>query len=408
MVFLRKAVRVRHGVLTLGLGLLVGAGLLGACSSTDKPRVAGTAGSTGTAGGGSGAAGSTPGTAGSTPGTAGSTPGTAGSTPGTAGSTPGTAGSTPGTAGGGAAGATGGAGSGTAGTTDAGTITDGNAGDFPKGTCAPGAIFCDDFENYDDTKPFNCPAPNGLCDFTPTGSTMPTWLGYHFHGPPYTVTAMVFGGKQVYQLDTEGGHPVAADIIKESPDGVDLWPAAHYGRVMVNLKGLPVAGSVGIMTESGLLAGSTTNTAQYTLGATDGKLSFSYAQRTRPFKNDVSTPTKRIGGNWENATQKPTTLCTVSATTATIAPNKWVCVEWMIDSTKAELHVWLDGAAQAALDVSGGGGTCSAGTAPTWTGPAHFTELDLGWEINGSDAGGRGAQFDMFAIGTQKLGCPTP
>ena len=80
----------------------------------------------------------------------------------------------------------------------------------------------------------------------------------------------------------------------------------------------------------------------------------------------------------------------------------------MVDRTKPELHVWLDGAAQADLDLSGGGGTCSAGTAPTWTGPAHFTELDLGWEINGNDTGGTPVQFDMFAIGTQKLGCPTP
>ena len=46
--------------------------------------------------------------------------------------------------------------------------------------------------------------------------------------------------------------------------------------------------------------------------------------------------------------------------------------------------------------------------AATWTGPAHFTELDLGWEINGNDAGGLPVQFDMFAVGTQKLGCPTP
>jgi hypothetical protein len=404
MRFENRTGAVRQLVVAAGIALLAAAGL-GACSPSDgKKPVTGSAGTTGTAGGGSGTAGSgasgTTGTSGGS-GTAGATgiAGAAGS------STPGTAGASGATgAAGAAAGATGAAGSQS--NQDAGPIIDGNAGDFPKGACAPGAIFCDDFEDYNDPKPFNCPAPNGLCDFIPTGSTTPTWLGYHFHGPPYTVAANVFGGKQVYQLDTEGGHPVAADIIKESADGVDLWPAAHYGRFMVNLKGLPVAGSVGIMTESGLLPGSMTNTAQYTLGATDGKLSFSYAQRTRPFKNDVATPLKRIGGNWENATQKPTTLCTVAATTETIPTGKWACVEWMIDRTKPELHVWIDGVAQTQVDVSGGGGTCSAGTAPTWTGPAHFTELDLGWEINGNDAGGRGAQFDMFAIGTQKLGCP--
>ncbi len=361
------------------------------------------------------------------------TPGTAGSSTGSAGSggagASGSAGVT-GTAGvSGSAGVTGSAGasssagaSGTAGTTsgsagaggaqsnpDGGTAPDGNAGDFPTGTCGAGSIFCDDFEEY------NLPGAkvdptgfvgNNLQDFIAVGSTAPTWLGYHFHGPPYIADANVFGGKQVYQLDHETGHAEATDIIKEAPDGVDLWPAAHYGRVMINLKSLPVTGSVGIMTESGLLPGSTTNTAQYTLGATDGKLSFSYMQRKRPFKNDVSTPLMRIGGNWENAAEAPTTYCTFTATTATIAANKWVCVEWMVDRTNPELHVWLDGAAQADLDVSGGGGTCSAGTAPTWTGPAHFTELDLGWEINGNDTGGTPVQFDMFAIGTQKLGCP--
>jgi hypothetical protein len=303
----------------------------------------------------------------------------------------------------GTAGTTGAAGTtGTAGTMGAAGTGGGN---FPTDTCAPGAIFCDDFEKYLVQPAFN---GNVLRDFIRMGETAPTWLGYHFHGPPYVVKAAVFGGQQVYQFDTEGGHPVAVDIIKEAPDGADLWPAKHYGRFVANLKGLPTVGSVGILTEGGLLPGSTTNTAQFTIGATDGKLSIMYAQRVRPFKNDVSTPLKRLGSNWENATQKPTTICTVTATTETIAANKWVCVEWMIDRTKPELHVWLDGVAQTQVDVSGAAGTCSAGTAATWTGPEHFTELTLGWEINGNDAGGRGGQFDMFAIGTQKLGCPMP
>jgi hypothetical protein len=382
-----------------------------ACSSGGKPGTSSNAGSGGNA---TGTGGTTNPPAGGSTGTGGTTlsggTGSGGAT--STGGTPATGGTggTPATGGTPGGGTTGGAGTpGTAGSTsnpDASMLPDGNAGDFPKAACATGAIFCDDFEQYLVQAAFN---GNVLRDFIKMGETTPTWLGYHFHGPPYVVVvANVFGGKQVYQLDTEGGHPVAADIIKESPDGVDLWPAAHYGRFMVNLKGLPLAGTFGIMTESGLLPGSTTNTAQYTLGGVDGKLSFSYAQRVRPFKNDVSTPLMRIGGNWEKASQAPTTLCTVAATTETIPAGKWVCVEWMIDRTKPELHLWLDGVPQTQLDVSGGGGTCSAGTAPTWTGPAHFTELDLGWEINGGDAGGRGAQFDMFAIGTQKLGCPTP
>jgi len=359
--------------------VLLATGCGDGASSGTSPSVAGMSGASGSAGasgagGGASAAGGSGGSAAATAGAAGTAAlGGAAGTTGTAG-------------GGGAAGASGGDG-------------------FPKADCAPGAIFCDDFEQYLVQSAFD---GNVLRDFIKIGETTPTWLGYHDHGPPYVVAANVFGGKQVYQLDTETGHQVAADIIKESPDGVDLWPAAHYGRFMVSLKGLPATGTFGIMTESGLLPGSTTDTAQYTLGGVDGKLSFMYAERVRPFKNDVSTPLKRLGGNWESAAQAPTTLCSVAATTQTIPIGKWVCVEWMIDRTKPELHLWLDGVAQTEVDVSGGGGTCSAGTAPSWTGPAHFTELDLGWEINGSDAGGRGAQFDMFAIGTQRLGCPMP
>ncbi|HEX4405593.1 MAG TPA: hypothetical protein VH560_12230 [Polyangia bacterium] len=373
---------------------LLGSALV-ACGSNGPTGTPGTAGASGSAGVGNGSAGASA--------SAGAT-GSAGAN-GSAGAT-GSAGASASAGANGSAGSASAGAGGAQGNPDSGTALDGNAGDFPSGTCGAGSIFCDDFESYKIQGAFNCPAPNGLCDFIPTGSTMETWLGYHFHGPPYLVAGNVFGGKQVYQLDHEVGHAEATDIIKESPDGVDLWPAAHYGRVMVYLKSLPVTGSVGLMTESGLLAGSTTNTAQYTLGATNGKLSFSYMQRKRPFKNDVSKPLMRIGGNWENATEAPTTYCTVSATTATIAAGKWVCVEWMVDRTKPELHVWLDGAATADLDVSGGGGTCSVGTAATWTGPEHFTELDLGWEINGNDAGGSPVQYDMFAIGTQKLGCP--
>ena len=403
MRFEKSAGAVRQCVVAASFVLL--AASMGACGGNDKKTASGTAGSTGTAGAGSGAAGQ--GASGAT-GAAGENSGAAGqNTTGAAGATGGSTGQ---------AGAGNGGSTGTGGSTGVAGSTGGSTG--AAGSTGAGGgmtMFSDDFESYKIQSAFNCPAtPATLCDFIPMGSTMPTWLSYHFHGPPYVVAANVFGGKQVYQLDHETGHPIAADIIKEAPDGTDLWPAAHYGRFMINVKmpGAPTNGFVGIMTESGLLPGSTTNTAQYTLGAMNGKLAFAYMQRTRPFKNDVATPTKRIGGNWENASQAPTTFCSVSAATATITPNKWVCVEWMIDASKPQLHVWLDGSTQPDLDVSGGGGTCTAGTAATWTAPAHFTELDLGWEISGApsgpgtDVGGQTAQYDMFAIGTARLGCP--
>jgi hypothetical protein len=297
-----------------------------------------------------------------------------------------------------------------AGSPDATPNVDGAASDSSVAGCAPGAIFCDGFEEYPPLPPFD--ALGNLRDFVPIGSppSMPTWLAYHFHGPPYVDTSKPFKGKQEYHLNTETGHPAAADIIKESPDGVDLWPAAHFGRVMLFMKAVPPKGPFALMTESGLLSGGTMNESQYTLGSVNGKLAWIYTQRVRPFKNSVTTPTMRLGANWQTTAEMPTTLCTVGATTETITAGAWVCVEWMIDRTKPELHMWIDGVAQNEVDVIGSGGTCSVGTAATWTGPEHFTDLDLGFEMWGSDAGPAAweAWYDEFAIGTQRLGCPAP
>lgn len=325
--------------------------------------------------------------------------------------------SSAGAANGGSAGATGGAAPGGAGVGGSagsnGQVAGGGAGGgadtFPTADCAPGAIFCDDFEDYPVAPAFD--DMGNLRDFIKTGDTMPTWLAYHFHGPPYVVTANPFKGAQAYHLDTETGHIAAADIIKESPDGADLLPAAHYGRVMLNFKNVPPMAPFGLLSENGLLPGSTTETAQFTLGGVNGKLAFMYTQRTRIYKNDVSMPEMRRGGNDEMGDPGPNVQCTVAATTETITPGTWVCVEWMMDRETSEMHLWLDGVAQTEVDVAGGAGaTCGIGTAATWQGPEHFTELVLGFEMYGNDsnAGAWEASYDEFAVGRERLGCPTP
>ena len=308
---------------------------------------------------------------------------------------------------GGGAGPSGGSGGSAAVSDAAGSAGDSaDAGQFPQASCAPGAIVCDGFEDYPIMpKPFD--AMNNLYDLIKTGDTLPTWLSYHFHGPPRVDASKPFSGKQNYHVNTESGHGAAADIIKESPDGVDLWPAAHYGRVMVWLAAIPPKSAWGIMSESGLLPGSTTVTAEYTLGGVNGKLSFTYSQRKRIVKNDVSSPKLRRGGNAEFNDPAPQVQCTVAATAQAIKAGQWSCVEWMIDRSKSELHLWIDGTAQTEVDVSGGAGsTCALGTAATWQGPEHFTELDLGWEVYGNDNGNWEGWFDEFAVGTQRLNCP--
>jgi hypothetical protein len=371
------------------LGALALGAFLVACGSGSTPN-AGTAGH-----GGSGAGGSTQ--------SAGNGGGAGiGATAGGAGGSTQTAGSGGG-AGAGAAGATPDAG-GAAGATDGASADTGN---FPSGDCAPGAVFCDGFESYIlHPSPFD--ANQKLYDLIPVGETAPVWLGYHFHGPPRVDTSKPFKGKQNLHLDTEAGDLRFADIIKESPDGVELFPAAHYGRVMVWLKVMPTKSGWNIVHESGLVAGSTTEVAQFSLGGANGKLAVTYTEKTRIVKNAVDTVNRR-GGGPQNGDPAPHVQCSTNATTEALETGKWVCVEWMLDRTKGEAHMWVNSAPQPEVDAAGKGTSCTVGTPTTsWRGPAQFTELVLGWEAYEKDAPGQEAWFDEFAIGTQKLGCPTP
>lgn len=277
---------------------------------------------------------------------------------------------------------------------------------FPSADCAPGAIFCDGFESYPIHNPI-FDANNNIYDLIATGETTPTWLAYHFHGPPRVDASKAFKGVQNMHLDTEAGDLRYADILKESPDGVELFPAAHYGRVMLWLKAMPQTSRFNIVHESGLLAGSTSTVAQFSLGGAKGKLAFSYSQYARIVKNAVGTKDRR-GGGPQNGDPPPQVQCSVNATTQALSTMKWVCVEWMLDGAKSELHLWLDGVAQTEVDVTGGGGSCSIGTAATWQGPERLTELVLGWEAYEKDAPGQEAWYDEFAIGRQRLGCPAP
>lgn len=310
--------------------------------------------------------------------------------------------------GGGGAGGTANAIAGAAGAaSSAGAAGSGSNDGFPTADCAPGAVFCDGFEAY----PLHNPIfdeNNDLYDLIPNGATEPAWLAYHFHGPARVDTSKPFKGAQEMHLDTEAGDLRYADIIKESADGVELVPPAHYGRVMLWLKAMPQASRWNIIHESGLLAGSTSEVAQFSFGGAQGKLAMTYSQYGRIVKNAVGVKNRR-GGGPQNGDPPPQVQCSVTATTQALATGKWVCVEWMLDRTKGEMHLWLDGAAQTEVDVTGGAGsTCSVGSATTWQGPDKLTELVLGWEAYEKDAPGQEAWFDEVAIGRQRLGCPMP
>jgi hypothetical protein len=282
--------------------------------------------------------------------------------------------------------------------------TDGGDG-FPSDDCAPGAIFCDDFEAYTIHQPI-FDENNDLYDLVASGETDPTWLAYHFHGPPRVDASKPFRGTQGMHLDTEAGDLRYADIIKESPDGVALFPATHYGRVMIWLKAMPTVSRWNIIHESGLLQGSPSDVVQFSFGGANGKLALSYSQYARIVKNAVDAEDRR-GGGPQNGDPEPAVRCAVNATTQALKTGDWVCVEWMLNAVTAEMHLWLDGEAQTEVDTFGGPGVCAVGSAHSWQGPEVLTELVLGWEAYEQDASGQEAWFDDFAIGRERIGCPT-
>jgi hypothetical protein len=260
---------------------------------------------------------------------------------------------------------------------------------------------CDDFEEY---PPLVNP-PGGL-DLT---QMLPNWDQFSFHGFPRVdnVPPLLPGKTHSAYLDTEASSYRFAAFIRQTPDGVPVVPLAHYGRVMANIKAVSPMTQWTIIELQGLLPGSTTELATFNFGGNKGHLAAGYSQRKRVLDADGGV-TLRPGGPINAQEAAMGTLdCTKSATTETMTTGKWVCIEWNIDATKSEMHLWLDGVAQTEIDVSGQGTECSIGMPTTpWVGPTVFTKLNLVWEGYGTDSPGQDIGYDEFAVGTQRIGCP--
>jgi hypothetical protein len=272
-------------------------------------------------------------------------------------------------------------------------ISDGGEGDLPSAACAPGAVFCDDFESY----PLD-PKTNITQDFGPN------WLKYKFHGNPYVWTSLSWKGKQNLGLDTEAGDLRYAGIVRQLGDNVAVAPRNHHGRVMFWLKAMPAVSDWNFVHVSGLLPDATNKIAQYSFGGVGGKLAVSYLQRTRVL--DATGGVALRGGGPQNGDPRPEVQCRVLATTHALPTMKWTCVEWHIDGDKNEVHLWLDGVAQTEVDVVGNGGSCSIGTTASWQAPTLFNKLVLDWEAYQKDAPQQTARFDDVALGSQRIGCP--
>jgi len=269
------------------------------------------------------------------------------------------------------------------------------------GPCPANALFCDDFEEY---PPLVNP-PGGL-DLT---QMLPNWDQFSFHGFPRVdnVMPLLPGKTHSAYLDTEASSYRFAAFIHQTPDGVPVVPLAHYGRVMANIKGVPPMSQWTIIELQGLLPNSTTELATFNFGGNKGHLAAGYTQRKRVLNPDGGV-TLRPGGPINDAENAMGTLdCTKTATTETMTTGKWVCIEWNIDATTSQMHLWLDGVAQTEVDVSGQGTECSIGMPSTpWVGPPVFTKLNLVWEAYGTDSPQQDIGYDEFAVGAERIGCP--
>jgi hypothetical protein len=101
--------------------------------------------------------------------------------------------------------------------------------------------------------------------------------------------------------------------------------------------------------------------------------------------------------------------CTKAAATEAFPTARWVCLEWQIDAVGRQLNFWLDGQAQTEIGVADHGTACAKGAADApWEGPSAFTKIALDWEAYGTDSPQEDVWFDEFALGTSRIGCPSP
>lgn len=315
-----------------------------------------------------------------------------GSAGGAAGNAAGSAGAAPSAGSSGSAGAAGGT---TAGAAGSGTYPALEGG----GACPANALLCDNFEEYTFVA-MNPPLLDEL---------VPNWAQYKFHGYPRVDPSKPYLGKQSATMDTEAGSYRFAGLIHDTADSVAAVPLQHFGRVMVFMKALPKTAQWNIIELSGLLPGSTTDLATFGVGGLGPHVGLSYTQRPRQ-KNPDGSVALRAGGPQnaqENALAKAN--CMKNADAASFPVAEWVCVEWSLDASKGEMHVWLD-TAQAEVAALGSGASCIA-PAPAstpWQGPERFTKVALDWEAYDSDSPQQQVWFDELAIGTQRIGCPAP
>ncbi len=273
----------------------------------------------------------------------------------------------------------------TSGTTSQGGTTTTSTGSTRANPCAT-AVLCDDFEMYN---PGGAPGGPWSVSTNQGAVTMDTTHAYS-GTRAVKVTANASGGYRSAMLVLESGGllPVAGNTL--------------FGRMMFWLESAP-EGTVHwtFIDAQGPVPGQNYH-ALYRYGGqhpiTDGGGAFLGNQ----LMANYDTP-----DSYQNPPVGPGSDCWLHADKKVVPVGKWACAEWKFDGAQSRMQFWLDGTELTDLAMNGTGQGCvNQGATYPWTAPT-FERVDLGWESYQADDA-RTIWIDDVALGTERLGCPTP
>jgi hypothetical protein len=113
----------------------------------------------------------------------------------------------------------------------------------------------------------------------------------------------------------------------------------------------------------------------------------------------------KLIAQYDNVTGNFRTDCAKRSRTVSLPVKTWICYEWLFDSSKNAMRLWVDGKAMDDVSVNGTGESClSNGTNGNWYLP-QYQGIRMGWQ-NYQQIGPADVWIDDVAIGTERVGCP--
>ena len=262
----------------------------------------------------------------------------------------------------------------------AGAPAGGSGGGSSADPCA-GALFCDDFEDYDKGKSPGAP-----------------WAERVSSGTVSVDDAQQVSGSKSVKFTTEAKDGTKTAFLRLKSDSV--FPVdgnLFYGRMMVRLESAPTASVHWTLLQSTGTVPNQTYRSQYRYGG------------QHPIMDGGTFTGSQLMANYETpdsySGNGPSSDCWVHANMKVLPTGAWVCVEWEFDGPNDAMRFWMNDQALEDLSVSGTGQGCvSQPETYRWTAPT-FSELEIGWESYQNDAA-RTLYIDDLVVSKTRVGCP--